>query len=403
MKKYWFLIGFIFIANWVFADCFIEGSAYFITLEAAKVKEILGLTSEETSDCEKYNEVVSVLKDKYTIDIENEIKSVCLFVFPRGRISDYAVVINGDFDTEKMQNSIKKAIDSGKWRYHKIETMKIGGVNYSAFRIDELINFIYFDKNTIVISSDFILKKENIKLSNLPDSISKKVQTTNNYLYGDKVFFSRLKSFFKFPDMELEKAKSLFCYIKDDKLFLEAEFNDSATSKDVLSKIENLSREQIDKFKKNVKEYFKRTNKQLTEENYNFTPDTFELIFHSLFFNKSIGLISNVNFNQKDNYLVISCDYNLNFASSLITAYTYKLIEDAKENKIKTKCNNNSYSVDMAIKKYNREHDVKMTTIDIKTLLNEKYLSKEPKMPSPECELYFMDSGSIACKKHEKY
>ena len=403
MKKYWLLLGFIFITNLVLADCFIEGAAYFISLEAAKAKEFLGLTAEETSDSAQYKEVVSVLKNKYAIDIENDIKRIALFVFPRGRISDYAVVISGNFDTEKMQNSLKKAIESEKWRFQKIDTIEIGGEKYPAFRADELLNIIYFNKNTIVISSDFILKKENIKLSNTPDSITNTNQTTRNYLYGNKVFFSRIKSTFNLPDTGLENSNSFICYIKDNHLFFEAEFNDSESSKEVEDKINNISKEQIEQFKSKYNDYLERIDKELAGNQDQFTQNTFELIFHSVYFDKSIDLISNFNYKTKDNIFVVSCNYDWKSLSSLTTAFIYKFIEDIKEKKIKSKCNKLTYAISMALKKYNREHDAKISTLDLKTLVKEKYLPKEPQMPSSECEYYFIDSDNIACKKHEQY
>ena len=61
------------------------------------------------------------------------------------------------------------------------------------------------------------------------------------------------------------------------------------------------------------------------------------------------------------------------------------------------------YKILEAKVKYDKEHDVKMTTLDIKTLVKEKYLPKEPELPCPECEYYLMEDGSVACKKHGKF
>jgi hypothetical protein len=41
-----------------------------------------------------------------------------------------------------------------------------------------------------------------------------------------------------------------------------------------------------------------------------------------------------------------------------------------------------------------------MTTLDIKTLVKEKYLSEEPILKDPKCEYYLIDQYSVSCKKH---
>ena len=82
---------------------FFDNSSTFIILEKERIKEILGLTAEETSDLDGYKEIVSHIKERYSIDIENDIKQLTiLFSSP-----DPLLIVNGNFDTEKTLNQIK--------------------------------------------------------------------------------------------------------------------------------------------------------------------------------------------------------------------------------------------------------------------------------------------------------
>lgn len=324
MKKYWLLFGFIFIANFVFADCFIEGSPCFLNLETGKVKELLGLTAEETSDSDAYKEVISHLKDRYALDIEKDIRNISFYLFPGRRSNDYIVVVNGTFDSEKIQNLVKNLIESEKWRYHKIENVEIGGNKYSLFNIQGFLNILFYDKNNIILSNDFILNNKSIKFSNAPASINKISQITNNYLYAGKDIFPILKMLFKISDIELEKATSLLCYIKDDKVFLDVNFNDTASPKEVLSKIENLSKEQVEKYKQNLNDNLDKIKKELADIKENIAPSIFENIFNSFFYSRTSDLINILDFKQIDNSIVVSTDFSWNYIISTLFTIIYQ-------------------------------------------------------------------------------
>ena len=118
MKKYLVILAFIFIANFVFADCFIDNPACFLTLENEKLREILCLTQEEISDSEVYKEVFSAFKNRFSIDIENDIKQVTLY------FNTHIIVVNGNFNTEIIQNRIQNLSEAEKWSYHQITDFK---------------------------------------------------------------------------------------------------------------------------------------------------------------------------------------------------------------------------------------------------------------------------------------
>ena len=402
MKKIWLLLGFIFITSFAFADCFLDGSTYFLNLEIKKAKEILGLTAEETADSEVYKEVVSHLKERYSLDIEKDIKQITLYMYSGYRSNDYIAVINGSFDPEKMQNTIKTVMESEKWRFQRLEEIVVSGNKYKALRADGFLNIVFFDKNTIIISNDFI-KKDKVKLSNTPNSINNLKQITNNFLYVSKDIFPTLKKIFSYPDFGLEKANFALSYIKDDKLIFEVDFNDSATSKEVLGKINNLSKEQIEKFKQNLDTSLEKIKKEIADTKNNFSDNTFDLIFKSLYSSKSSDFINHLDIKQNENSIKASLDFCWSQTSSVIVAFFYQLYEYNKESEIHNHCSDNMYNISRAVEDYNKHKDNKMTLLNIETLIKDNYLKEKLKKTSSDCEYSLTDDKYINCKKHGKH
>ncbi len=106
MKKNWLLIAFIFVANLVLADCFLANSDICLTLENERAKEIFGLTAEETADSEVYKEVISHIKERFSIDIEKDIKQISFYLCKH----NFIFVVNGNFDSGEMLTRINNLI-----------------------------------------------------------------------------------------------------------------------------------------------------------------------------------------------------------------------------------------------------------------------------------------------------
>lgn len=405
MKKIWLLFTFIFVTNLVFADCFFEGSTFLLlNLEIDKAKELLGLTEDETSESEAFDEVVSHLKERYSIDIEKDIKQISIYMFPGTRNNDYLFAISGNFDTEKIQNTVKNVMESEKWRYQKIEDFEFCGNKYKTLRAEDFINIFFYNKNTIIVCFDSIQKNKSIKISETPDSINVFSQTNKNYLYLSKDIMPIFQQWLGITDMGLEKANSVFCLLNAEKLNIEIDFDDSATSKEVFDKINNISKEQIEKFKQNFDTSLEKIKKEISDSKEGFTINTSILIMETLYYCKNSDFINHLDIKQVEKSIKISCDFNINHAFSVFVTFLYKAYEESKEKEIRYQCKFSTMgNIISAVDKYNKKHDVKMTTLDIKTLVKEKYLEEEPKLPSPECEYYLIEPDNIACKKHGKY
>ena len=404
MKKIWLLLGFIFITSLAFADCFFDGSIYFLNLEIDKAKEILGLTAEETADSEVYKEVVSHFKERYSLDIEKDVKQITLYMYSGYRSNDYIAVISGNFDSDKIQDSIKKIIETEKWRYQKITDFAFCENKYKAFKVDGLFSIVFYDKNTLLITSDSIQKNNSIEISKSTDSINNFIKTNKNYIYISKDILPNVQQWLGKPDMGLEKANSVFCYLNAEKLNIEIGFDNSATSKEVFDKINNISKEQIEKFKQNLDTSLEKIKKEISDSKEGFTANTSVMIMQTLYYCKNSDFIKHLDIKQVENSIRFSCDFNLNHAFSVFVTFLYKSYEESKEREIRYQCQFRTMgNIISAVREYNKKHDVKMSTLDIKTLVKEKYLEEEPKLPGPECEYYLLEPDIIACKKHGKY
>ena len=236
MKNYLVLFAFVFIANYVFADCFFDKSAFFLTLEKEKVKELLGLTAEETSDSEVYKEAISTIKKRYSIDLENDLKQLTILFSKDTNL----LVFNCNFDTEKILNLIKNMVETEKWPYHRIDEFVLCGKKYPALRINANNNFVIYDKNTIIFCKDSAENNDSIKISKNPDLANKIKSISDNYLYIGKDEIPVFRNISRMFDVNLEKANNLLLYVKGKELVLEGDFDDSTASEEAANKINEL-------------------------------------------------------------------------------------------------------------------------------------------------------------------
>ena len=307
MKYFIVLFAFIFIANFVYADCFIDGSSYFLTLEQDKIKEILSLTANETSESELYKEVVSDIKERFSIDIDNDIKQITFYSFTD---IDSILVINGTFDTEIIKNKIKNLSESEKWRFHQFADFELGGNKYQALRINENNNFIFYDKNTLIFCRKSAEKNNSIKISETPDSINNIKKIYNNFLFITKNEISLLKYLEKTIDLDLGKANYTLLYLKDNQLCLEADYKDSSIANEAINKINNvLTEEQKENLNQNIKSFLESEKNESYKYNKDF-PNILLVLFDSTYSYCKSDLFSYLKFSQSENIVKITCDFD---------------------------------------------------------------------------------------------
>ena len=339
MKIFLLLLVFLYFTKLAFSDCFFENSVCFLTLEKEKVKEILGLRTEEvsnsltnksviskikeiiglkakeTSELAVYKEVVSQIKENYSIDLDNDIKQINLYLLP-GHLNFY-LVIDGSFDTKKIQNNIKDAIESKKWRYHKFEDFYLSGNNFQALGINGY-NLVFYDKNTLIFCKDSAGDNDSIEISKIPDSIKNLGNISKNYLWISK-------DIQKTPDIGLEKSNYCIGYVKDNQLIVEAGFNDSLEAKKVIENYKNIPKQQIETLNRNIKSYLEKAKEESSNLSEGLIPNILFNLLESVYSNKTNDLTSNIKILQSENKIIISCDYEIVLSGILTYASTFAL------------------------------------------------------------------------------
>ncbi len=336
MKYYLILFAFIFIANFLYADCFIDGSSHFLTLDQDKLKEILSLTADETSKSELYKEVVSDIKERFSIDIDNDIKQITFYSFSN---TDSILVIDGTFDTEIMQNKIKSLSESEKWRFHQFADFELGGNKYQALRINENNNFIFYDKNTLIFCRESAEKNNSIKITETPNTINSIKKIHNNFLYVSKNKISLLKYLERMINLDLDKANYILLYLKDNQLCIEADFKDSSLAKENIDKINNyLTQEQTEKLNQNIKSNLESAKNESYRYDKDF-PDIMFVLFESTFSSCKSDFLSYLKFSQSENILKITCDFDAILSIVATFGYPVFFLPETKNslNKIRQK------------------------------------------------------------------
>jgi hypothetical protein len=317
MKKYWLMFAFVFIANSVFADCFFDKSAFFLTLEKERIKELLGLTAEETSDSEVYKEAISTIKERYSIDLENDLKQLTILFSKDSNL----LVFNCNFDTNKTLNLIKNMIETEKWPYHRIDEFVLCGNKYPAIRINENNNFVFYDKNTIIFCKNSAENNDSIKISDNPELVNKIKTISDNYLYIGKDAIPVFRNNSRMSDLKLEKVNNLLLYIKNKDLTLEADFDDSTTSEEAASKIkELLTPEQINKLNSQINSYLENEKNECYRYKNGLPVILFDL-FESIYPQNSEYFLNSLKVSQSGNKLRITCDYEATL--SIVTTLGY--------------------------------------------------------------------------------
>jgi hypothetical protein len=334
MKKNWLLIAFIFVANLVLADCFLANSDICLTLENERAKEIFGLTAEETADSEVYKEVISHIKERFSIDIEKDIKQISFYLCKH----NFIFVVNGNFDSGEMLTRINNLIETEKWRYQSIVDFQFCGNKYKALRINDH-NLVFYDKNTLIFCEKKAENNDSIKISIAPDYIDNIRKTTNNYLFVSKEFAQNFRNFWRKSNLELEKANHFFLYVKNKELFVEAVFNDSSTAKEIVDKANNyFSKEYIEKLNQDYKRHLESSKENIFKLKKDL-PDILYVLFESLYSQKNTDCFSSLKFLQSGNKVIISFDFDnvLSFITRGFDRFIQKDISFSME-RIRDKC-----------------------------------------------------------------
>ncbi|MBR4329699.1 MAG: hypothetical protein IKP71_07575, partial [Candidatus Riflebacteria bacterium] len=282
-----------------------------------RIKEILGLTAEETSDLDGYKEIVSHIKERYSIDIENDIKQLTILFSS----ADPLFIVNGNFDTEKTLNIVKTLMKSEKWSEHEMTNFTIFDNKYKTLRVDEYSNLVFYDKNTLIFCKDSAEYNDSIRISKSPDFVNNIKKISNNFLYIGKDSISKFRNFINLLVKDLGNADNLLLYIKNKVLNIEADFKDPLTAKNFVNQINALlTQEQIEKYN----QYIKTKLEEEKSKSNKFKKDSPKILFdlfESIYPQNRENLLSSLKVSQSENKVLITCNYET--ILSIVTTIVY--------------------------------------------------------------------------------
>ena len=123
---------------------------------------------------------------------------------------------------------------------------------------------------------------------------------------------------------------------------------------------------------------------------------------------KCKDFVDSIKLEIKDNNLVLSIKAETNqvltgLISSAITLHLHHM-ENSRFHSKKASCFSNQRVLQGAVEMYNMDHSTMMSTLDIDTLVKEKYLHQKPIAPDPQCKYEAVgdltQDGYVNCKFH---
>ncbi|MBR4328292.1 MAG: hypothetical protein IKP71_00375 [Candidatus Riflebacteria bacterium] len=453
MKK---IIYLVFILNLIsisivwsddFSDYYPEQTDALINLNIDESKEYLSWAKDSMMN-KTYNEVLSCLKEKLSVDILKNLKEIkiCFINVKMGFLSmDNAVpffFVNGDFkNNENWHNIIKSTIKGTTNEEAEITKLIINGSEKEVFTTKNL-QFIQLSDNLIFIGikgSSRLIERKTIKFVKAPKALINLSKQAKSY-----AFFTR-KNLWKIIFLgdlfyESEHFISVSVYIKDNVINFIGNLDDP----NVVEEEAKIFKEDINKFYKNYKKYYEQEKKLLKNTPLNYFPIIAKRTYLDALYKKIIDNISVKNNEDSiivslpfEKYLIKHIIFNLVDAgifSLSLHLNNYTLSACIANQKALAKAlnaynrNDNSdlhFSLDLKNKNYNKDefylvrkikdkiekpNNTGKTTmfIDVDTLLKNDCLDIEPIKPDPECEYvayrgFDFNNYIVYCLKHSFY
>ena len=412
MKKIIILVSiFLLQITSLFADSFTDNFPQpffaFLTLDSKWANELLGYTGRENETSKAYKEITSCLKERFSVDIENDLERCSVFVVPSISGAGIIGVFTGKFNTNNLISMIKSLLPKENQESVKLESLTINGKNVQAL-VENDNRLIFYNNETILFATNDVyqvLKQNSISFSKAPSDITDLIGNNKRFLYISKSAVMVL-SMFGLPAGLVGNVNSLAVFIDNDNINIEMNFADSSSAEQMKSVLKNMIKEYSNSYSKE----FDKQKKALDDI---FVGDLSTKIFEMYNAAKGKDLIDSLNFNVKGNNLSITTEANvLNIITGITGGFASAYAMSRRQSggnppfnrDIKAICHSNIRVLSGGVEMYNMDHSTMMSTLNIDTLIKEKYIKYPPQTPDPECEYYsegdLAKDGFIACKKH---
>ena len=410
MKKlYLLLFVFILQASLSFAGSILDyypaqtlGSWCFDSKWASK---LLGYTGKNNELSKAYQEAVKCLKERASIDIENDITKIGIFLVPGGGSFTSVAVFSGKFNTNNNVSLIEKALKSSNSE-GKIENITVNGKSVKSFN-DGRESIIFYDDSAVLFCYNTALdelKNNGVTFTKAPDEVAELFKRSNSFIYISKAIVPIL-GMLRVPPQLVSGVVSLSSYVdKEDNIRIEITFNDSNMAKQIHDGLKNL----IDIYKGYYAGEFEKNKRSLKDNN--SVANMSETIFSMYTGAKAKDLVDSLKFSVSNNTVVISTEFEaFKIISGVLGGILNVVMKspqfvNARSNAREKACFSNQRVLQGAVEMYNMDNSVMMTTLDVEALIKGKYLRSAPSGPEPDCQYYSVGNltgdGYISCKKH---
>ena len=391
-------ISFVFLTSTANAvslnDSYFTSNSGVICFDTSLIKDLLDADGEQSALTDYYNEMVSVIKERFGLDFDKDIEHIGFYLILEENNIQPLGFLSGNFNLENMITTIKDNIASEP---ELLKSIIINDKMKLSLQIDQNI-FIGQNDKTIWFCDEYQLKhlvNKKISFENAPDYVSDLINKSN-FIFLKKELWGKLFNYDpKKIKIDLDNVKSISAYLNNFDIIINLNL-DTKESAEVLKL-------QFDYLFKSFYD-----NKESFEIN-----DSYANIFKRINYLYSLAriadIVNSLKLEVKDNRLVILFPYDktnfYNAASDFIAniaapAYQ-KIIE---ENNIAA-CYYAQHIITKAIDKYNNENEPLMTYYDNLTLSTSDCLPYEySNITRRGCRYTNVgkldEGGYITCEQH---
>ena len=410
MKKlYLFLFVFVLQASLSFAGSIVDyypaqtlGTWCFDSKWASK---FMGYTGKNNELSKAFKEAAACLKERISIDIEKDFGKIGVFMIPGGGSFTSVAVFTGNFNTKNNISLVEKALSNLNNQEAKLETISVNGKKVKSFN-DGVQSIIFYDDSAILYCYNTALeelKSNRITFTKAPDDFAEMIKKTDSFLYISKAV-APLLGMLRVPPQLVENVSSLKVYVdNNDFVRIEIAFTDPDLSKQICDLLKNL----VDVYKGYYAGDFEKNKRNLKDNSISNMPETILSMYTGA---KAKDLVDSLELSVNGNAVVISTKFEaFKIILGIVGGVGNVLMKsphfaNARSNARLKACFSNQRVMQGAVEMYNMDHSTMMTTLDIDTLVNEKYLKTAPSGPEPDCKYTTVgdltDDGYISCVKH---
>ena len=364
----------------------------------------LGYTGKDNELSKAYQEAVKCLKERFSIDIENDIKKMGVFLVPGAGNFTAVGIFSGNFNTKNNISLIETALSKAKTDA-KLETITVNGKSVKSLNDGHQSIILYNDSVVLFTFNNALddLINNRITLSKAPDDFSEILNKSDSFIYLSRTVVPIL-GMLRVPPELIGGMTYLTGYTdKSDNLRIEIGFVDANSANQILSGLKNL----VNAYNNHYSNEFQKNQKTLKGDSVSEFGNTILSMYSSA---KAKDLVDKLNFSTENNSLIISTKFD---AFKIITGIVGGVMNvvlsspqfaQARSVSREKACFANIRVMQAATEMYNMDHSTMMHTLDIETLVKEKYLKTAPSGPDPDCNYItvgdLLEGGYVACEKH---